>query len=205
MRAIDAYAELHRFGSPVITTDDASVRLRATASAATRILQRLAERGLAKRLRRGLWSLELELDPLLLPEHLTAPLPAYVSFQSALYHHGMIEQVPRVIYVASLARTRRVTTTIATYSIHQLAPAFFGGYDTTDRGVKLATPEKALLDVLYLGAARSRLFAHLPELELPRRFSPRECRGWIARIPAGYRRTMVARRLDKVLRDAARA
>ena len=28
------------------------------------------------------------LDPLAVPERLTAPQPAYVSLQSALYHHG---------------------------------------------------------------------------------------------------------------------
>ena len=38
-------------------------------------------------------------------------------------------------------------------------------------GVKIASPEKALLDALYLRPARSRLFRALPELELPRTFS----------------------------------
>lgn len=65
--------------------------------------------------------------------------------------------------------------------------------------VKMATREKALVDVLYLAAARSRLFARLPELELPRGFDVRECRRWIARIPALYRRTMVTSRLDALL------
>jgi len=62
-----------------------------------------------------------------------------------------------------------------------------------------ATPEKALLDVLYLSAARSRLFARLQRLELPRRFDVRECQGWIKRIPAPYRRAMVQSRLDAIL------
>jgi hypothetical protein len=43
------------------------------------------------------------------------------------------------------------------------------------------------------------LFAHLPELELPRNFSVRRCRQWIARIPAAYRRQMVQSRLDTIL------
>lgn len=63
----------------------------------------------------------------------------------------------------------------------------------------MATPEKALLDVFYLTPARSRLFARLPELELPRGFSVRECRRWIAKIPAAYRRKMVVDRLEAVL------
>jgi hypothetical protein len=35
---------------------------------------------------------------------------------------------------------------------------------STKGHVSLATPEKALLDVLYLKNTQSRFFAHLPEL-----------------------------------------
>ena len=204
MTAVEAYAELRRFRKPVLTTEDAAVRLRTSLSAASRILSRLTTKGLLHALRRGLWTFDVDIDPLLLPEYLTAPLPAYVSLQTALHRHGMIEQIPRVVYAVSLASTRRVVTSIATYSIHRLAPEFFGGYATDpEANVKMATPEKALLDVLYLSAARSRLFARLPEIELPRRFDVRECRRWIARIPAPYRRTMVARRLDAIVHDYA--
>jgi predicted transcriptional regulator of viral defense system len=200
VRAVDVYAELRRFGKPVLTTEDAAVRLRVSVSAASRMLGRLAGKGLVHALRRGLWAMDADLDPLLLPEYLTAPLPAYVSLQTALHRHGMIEQIPRVVYAASLARTRRIVTSIATYSVHRLVPEFFGGYATDPKtGVKMATPEKALLDVLYLSAARSRLFARLPELELPRGFDMRECRRWINRIPAPYRRTMVRSGLDAIL------
>ena len=198
MKSLDAYADLLRFGKPVITTRDAAARLRTTPSAASRILGRLESSGLALSLRHGLWSLRPEIDPLVLPEYLTAPLPAYVSLQSALYYHGMISQMPQVIFVASLVRTRRITTSIATFSIHRIVPEFFGGY-TTAQEIKMATPEKALLDVLYLSAARSRLFSHLPELQVPRSFRVRECRRWIARIPAAYRRKMVADRLEAAL------
>ena len=83
----------------------------------------------------------------------------------------MISQIPNVISVASLAQTRKVRTSLGTFSIHRLAPGFFGGYETAKTsGVRLATPEKALLDTLYLTPARSRLFAHLPEVGLPDQF-----------------------------------
>jgi predicted transcriptional regulator of viral defense system len=200
VNSLAAYADLRRLGKPVVTTRDAAARLRTTLSAASRLLSRLESGGLVLRLKHGLWSMDPDIDPLAVPEHLTAPLPAYVSLQSALHFHGLIGQIPQVVFVASLARTRRVTTAIATYSVHRLVPEFFGGYRILPHhGVKMATPEKALLDVFYLAAARSRLFTHLPELELPPSFGVRECRRWIARIPAAYRRSMVARRLDAVL------
>jgi len=87
----------------------------------------------------------------------------------------------------------------------RLAPTFFGGYETLeDSGVRLATPEKALVDTLYLGPTRSRMFAHLPEIEIPRGFDRRKAREWVARIPAGLRRTSVERRLDRLLRPNQR-
>jgi hypothetical protein len=112
----------------------------------------------------------------------------------------MISQIPTVIYVASLAKTRRLSTRFGTFSIHQLAPRFFGGYTTVPAtGAHLATPEKALVDTLYLGQTRSRLFAHLPEVELPRGFDREEARRWIGRIAAAPRRLAASRRLERLL------
>jgi hypothetical protein len=57
-----------------------------------------------------------------------------------------------------------------------------------------------LLDVLYLGPARSRLFAALPEVELPRSFSLEKARRWLGKVAAGPRRTTMERRLREVVR-----
>jgi Transcriptional regulator, AbiEi antitoxin len=203
--ATQALGRLRRMGKVVLTTSDAALHLGLSPSAATRMLGRLASAGLALRLRHGLWSLDPAIDPLLVVEHLTAPFPAYVSLLSALSQHGMISQIPHVIYVASLAPTKRITTEVAHYSIHRLAPTFFGGFVTTPGGVRLATPEKALLDVLYLGPARSRLFAALPEVELPAGFSVAEAERWLNKVPEGPRRTMMDRRLHALLAGASRA
>jgi hypothetical protein len=200
VNAASALARLQALGKPVVTTDDAALAFGAERSATTHTLKRLAAAGLLKRIRHGLWATNLSLDPLLLPEYLTAPFPSYVSFQSALFFHGMVSQIPTVIYVASLAPTRRVPTTLATFSIHRLAPTFFGGYETVKTtGVRLATPEKALLDTLYLTPARSRLFAHLPEVEVPEHFDRDRIAYWVRRIPEGPRRKSVELRLDMLL------
>lgn len=197
--ATEALGSLLRMGKPVVATQDAALRLRLTVSAATRSLGRLAAAGLVLHLRHGLWSLDPKIDPLLLPEYLTAPFPAYVSLQSALQLHGLISQVPQVIYVASLAPTKRIKTVVGEYSIHRLAPSFFGGFQTVGAGVRLATPEKALLDVLYLTPARSRLFAALPEVEIPSNFDKKEARRWVRRIAEGPRRSAVQQRLEALL------
>jgi hypothetical protein len=73
-------------------------------------------------------------------------------------------------YVVSLARSARVDTTLGTCSVHHVQPAFFDGFAVLDSGIELALPEKALIDCLYLSPTRGRLFASLPEVELPRGF-----------------------------------
>ncbi len=197
--ATEALSRLRRLGKPLVTTAEASMHLGQTRSAASRALARLAKVGLVRHLRHGLWSLEPDVDPLVLPEYLTAPLPAYVSFQSALRFHGMISQIPQVIYVASLAPTRKVSTSVGTYSIHRLAPSFFGGFDTIEKGVRIARSEKALLDTLYLTPARSRLFAHLPEVELPASFDEQAAYRWLTKVPLGPRRLAMEQRLSAIL------
>ena len=205
MNAASALAHVRALGTPVVTTDDAVHILGAERSAATHTLKRLATAGLLKRIRHGLWATDLNLDPLLLPEYLTAPFPSYISFQSALFFHGLVSQIPNVIYVASLAQTRTVRTSLGTFSIHRVAPRVFGGYETVQTsGVRLATPEKALFDTLYLAPARSRLFAHLPEVDLPKHFDGDRIRYWIRRIPAGPRRKAVELRFEAVLKAQRR-
>ena len=194
MNAAEAYARLQRLGVSVVTTLDAAQALGQSVDAANKTLKRLSVESLVTSAARGLWSLSPTLDPMLLAEPLTAPLPSYVSLQSALYHHGLIEQIPAVIYVVSLARTRRARTRFATFSIHRVAPDFFGGFELLESGVKMATREKALLDMLYLSATRNRLFARLPELELPRDFDRRSAQRWISRITSPQLARTVQRR-----------
>lgn len=199
MNAVVALSRLRKLGVPALDTADAAAALGLTVAAASQTLARLAQAGLLLRVRHGTWWLEGPIDPLRLPEYLTAPFPAYVSLQTALHRHGLIEQIPEVIYVVSLGRTQRVTTKVAPFSIHHVAPEVFGGFVETEHGAKLATAEKALFDVAYLSSGRSRLFARLPELELPRGFKRKELGRWIARVPSDRSRARTARKLEELL------
>jgi predicted transcriptional regulator of viral defense system len=110
----------------------------------------------------------------------------------------VIEQIPRYIYVASLDRTRRVGTTVGTYSIHHLTPELFGGYLGSEKSGYVATPEKALFDTVYLRATRGGR-VHLPELELPDNFERARLEEWTRRIGRPRLRTLVTRGLAKTL------
>ncbi len=200
MTLVDALASLAAGGTPVFETGDAAVRLDLSNAHASKVLGRLAAARHVVRLRRGLWAFPDRVDPLTLPARLTAPLPSYVSLQSALYFHGMISQVPRVVYAVSLARTRRYTTSLGVVSIHHVVPGFFFGFQEAGRqGAYIASPEKTLVDFLYFAPARSKLFRALPELALPRGFSARRARAMTERIESPKRRVMVTRSLERLL------
>lgn len=203
MNASAALSILQKLGVPSIDTADAAAALGMTTAGASQTLARLANAGLISRVRHGTWWLEDHIDPLRLPEYLTGPLPAYVSLQTALHRHGLIEQIPEVVYAVSLARTQRVTTEVGTFSIHHMAPEVFGGFDETARGAKVATAEKALFDVAYLSGGRSRLFTSLPELVLPRGFRRKELSRWVAKIPSERGRTLTSQKLTSLLATAS--
>jgi predicted transcriptional regulator of viral defense system len=203
MKATDALGQLLRFGQPIIETRGAAVRLAVSTSRASQILSSLEESGLVLRLRRGLWLLSTDLDPYSVPPYLTAPFPAYVSFWSALAYHGIIEQVPRRFFVASLARTQQVATAVGTYSIHHLVPELFDGFDGSQEIGYIAIPEKALFDTVYLRAARGGQ-VYLPELELPVGFQEHKLEEWTNRVVRARLRTLVSRGLTKTLAGARR-
>ena len=201
MKLLDAHAQLLALKQEVIQTADAAVYLKISIAHASRILRRLSDAGFFIALMRNKWACHSAIDPLVLPEYLTAPAPSYISFQSALYYGGMISQIPNTIYAASLARTCQFKTSIATISIHHIQPNFFFGFEFLKSNIRMATLEKALIDTLYLSSARSHLFSKLPELEIPRNFKAKEARKIVEKIPSPRMRTIVSKKLESLLRD----
>jgi predicted transcriptional regulator of viral defense system len=203
MKPTDALSELQQLGVPVFETREVSARLGLSTSRTSQILRSLKDSGLALQVRHGLWTIQLDLDPYVLPPYLTVPFPSYVSFWSALARHGMIEQVPRQIFAASLGRPRRIATSIGTYSMHHLAPELFSGYRGSDEVGYIATREKALFDTVYLNASK-RGHLRAPEIELPRGFREDMLRKWTKMVSPPRLRTLVSRSLETTLASARR-
>lgn len=198
MRLTDAYGDLLRMDRPVLRSEEVAARWKASRRTASHRLRAMEEGGLVRRLRSGLWAIDPDVPQFAVAPYLTAPHPAYVSFWSALAHHGLIEQIPRRVSVASLSRTRRIETAVGTYAIHQLAPGLFGGYTGNDREGYVASAEKCVFDTVYIRAAAGGQ-AFFTELELPRDFARGELTQWIDRIESPRLRTLVSRRLREVL------
>ena len=200
---LTSFVTLSRLG-PTLTTGEAAAALRIPVSQASRLLRSLEARNLARHVRYGLWTIGTDpVDARSLAGEITRPYPAYVSFTSALNAHGMIDQVPRQISVASLDTAKRVETNLGTFVVHHLPSALFGGWIERD-GVRLARPEKALFDMAYVAAVHGGRAPRVPELELPADFDRTELKRWVSRIESPRVRTLTSRGLRSALTRAVR-
>lgn len=77
----------------------------------------------------------------------TIASPSYISFENALYHHGVISQSPRGrLNVAVQGRPRELSTPLGKIRFVHLKRSLFFGFDTN----RIASAEKAWLDLLYI-------------------------------------------------------
>ncbi|CAB4801667.1 MAG: hypothetical protein F2942_06095 [Actinobacteria bacterium] len=204
MRAVDRYSRLQALGKPVVTTGEAAAVWRTSLPTAAGALARLANSGLLVKIRHGIFQIGAETpDPAVLLPVLTNPYPSYISGWSALSRHGMIEQIPRDVFATSLDRAKTVETRFGRYEIHHIHPDLFGGFEGGS-GIRagLATPAKALFDIVYLLSTRNGQVT-LPELELPSDFNTSELRGWIESVPSARLRTMTADNIARLIGTAA--
>lgn len=189
--------------TPVFATAEVAELAKRDAPAVSRSLSKLAEEGRITRVRRGLWAVadHPDFSPFVVVPHLFEEEDAgYVSFFTALNQHGMIEQIPQLIEVATRINKKSVDTPFGTYEFHQLQEDLFGGWEPADRrwSYLLATPEKAIFDSLYISVRKGRQFACFPELILPEGFSENELSGWLDRLEAPRIRSAVERRWRQV-------
>lgn len=136
--------------------------------------------------------------PYLFPRH-----RAYVSFITALHIHGIIEQIPQVMELASTGHAGTIRTTLGVFYTHHIAPSFFAGFGwyKGDSGFLIAEPEKALIDSLYLSAHKKKRFGHFPELHFPDSFSFKRARGWVSKINNKTTRAYVLKKLEEIRKN----
>lgn len=172
---------------PVFSTAEIAELAQMDVRNVSRDLSKLASDGLVKRVRRGLWAVSghPDLSPYVVVPYLFEEEDAgYVSFFTALNLHGMIEQIPQLIEVATRINKKSLDTPFGTYEFHQLHQDLYGGWEPADQrwSYLLATPEKAIFDCLYVSVRKGRQFARFPELVLTEGFSEQAVVGWIDRI-----------------------
>jgi predicted transcriptional regulator of viral defense system len=137
-----------------------------------RQISRLAASGRIIQLRRGLYALAPPFQkgkphPFLVANRIVRA--SYVSRQSALAYHGLIPEHVPVVTSVTTERPGRWENPLGVFEYRHIKPGLFYGYKTFDLGEEqsalLATPEKALLDLLYWQPA-SDSHEYLKELRL---------------------------------------
>ena len=195
---------IKRLGRSVFTTHELRAVSGKSASTLIQCLNRLVGQGLLTKVYRGVWAepghktvSTLELIPCLFSRQ-----RVYVSFITALHMHGIIEQIPQLVTLASLSHTKLIRTQAGIFSVHQMAPAFFDGFDwyKGEGSFLIAEPEKALIDSLYLSSRKKKQFGHFPEMHFPPAFSFKKADGWVKRIQERKIRIYVLKML-KMLRE----
>ena len=173
-------------GRNVFTTHELTTVSGKSASTVVQSLNRLARQGLLIKLYRGVWAEKglQTVSPFEIIPHLFPRQRVYVSFITALHLHGIVEQIPQVITLASTSHSNTLRTQAGVFSVHQIAPAFFDGFDwyKGEGSFLIAEPEKALIDSLYLSSRKKKQFGFFPELHFSPTFSFKKAAGWAQRI-----------------------
>ena len=124
-----------------------------------RQLSRWKKAGRIYQLRRGLYSLappfqKIKPHPFLIANRLLSA--SYVSLQSALAYYGMIPEHVPVTTSVTTGRPVEWRTPLGIFDFRHIQLDFFEGFKWVDLGEKqrafIASPEKALLDLVYLEA-----------------------------------------------------
>lgn len=186
----------------VFTTHELAMLTGSSLSCACQSLNILEEKGLISRIARGIWGdiNDKAFSPLLAVPFLNPRQRLYISFISALHLHGIVEQIPQVVTLASLGHTRIINTKVGAFSIHQITPSLFCGFDWYKKtgDFLIAEPEKALVDCLYLSSKKKKQFRHFPELDFPPNFSFKKAEKWVKLISNPGIRTYVQKNLDNI-------
>ena len=137
-----------------------------------RQLDRWMTRGVITQLRRGVYLLNQpyrkgEIHPFTIAGYLQKS--SYISLQSALSHYGMIPEYVPTITSVTTGRPEELETPMGRFHFRHITPRLFWGFQEVEvskgQAVLLASPEKALIDWLYL-TSRSDEEETLRELRL---------------------------------------
>jgi predicted transcriptional regulator of viral defense system len=135
-------------------------------------LSRWANAGKIFQLRRGLYCLappyqKVKPHPFLVANRLRPA--SYVSLQSALAYYGMIPESVPVTTSITTDRPEKLETPLGQFDFRHVTVNWFSNYRQIDLGndqkALIATPEKALLELVYLQHG-SGIDAYLRELRL---------------------------------------
>lgn len=147
MKSILLINELNKKNLKVFTVNDLRRLFPKDAKNMGVIVSRLVKNKFIVPVYRGIYRLEnTDVDIEMLAEQIY--YPSYISFESALFKYGIIDQGPFTITLATTRHSKKISLGNIECEYRKLSPALFFGFNLIN-GVYIAEAEKAILDTFY--------------------------------------------------------
>lgn len=118
-------------------------------------LSRLSKSGKLIRLKKNLYTFpDFHPNAFVIGQQMVSP--SYYSLESVLSWSGIIPEGAAAYTLITSKKTQQYTNEFGTFSYRHLSPQLFFGVEQRKDGAWIATPEKALLDYLYLHSRKFR-------------------------------------------------
>lgn len=132
---------------------------------AYKLLQRLEKKNIIKRIENGKYLFSFtEVSDFEIANFLFSP--SYISLESALSFYGILSQFPYTITSVTSKKSKRVVYEDKEYEFVHIESKYFYSFLKKDKFL-IASPEKALIDMLYFMAKKLRSIP-VEELDLSR-------------------------------------
>jgi len=179
MRGIELLKILRQLNKPFYTISDLEKITRLPRNSLYVALRRWQVTGIIERVAQGIY---LPMGSHLSIENLASQLclPNYLSFESALARHGILNLIPYTLTFATTRKTRRYTLQQQDIEFRQMIPGLFFGFEMRN-GNYIAFPEKAFLDEIYF-IIRGKAALDFDELDI-RKLSPMLLKKYVNRFP----------------------
>lgn len=158
MKKINYYKfrkQIENSGKSYFTFNELNKFYKNKKSSLKNLLSRWSKEELIFRLGKGYYCFDItKLDYLNLACNIIKP--SYVSFEYALNYYGIIDQISQAITLTTVSRHKYFHLGPYTCEYTKLNKDLFFGYEKVDN-YYIASPEKALLDTIYLTSRNKRL------------------------------------------------
>jgi predicted transcriptional regulator of viral defense system len=142
------WVELLRRGKSIYAFTELLRLTGISSTALRRALVRLGKADLLVNLGKGFYANQLHAPALEETASVLYP-PAYISLESALFMHGVLDQTPHALTCVTVNKTKHFRTKLGEIFYNHIKPSLFFGYRSDGR-IFIAEAEKAALDFIYL-------------------------------------------------------
>jgi predicted transcriptional regulator of viral defense system len=158
-------------------------------------LKRWVDGGVLERVSQGIY---IPMGENLPSEKIAAQLylPNYLSFESALARHGVLNMIPYTLSFATTRKTRKLILRTQGVEFRQISSGLFFGFEMKG-GIHIAVPEKAFLDQVYF-VCKGKASLDLDEMNL-KNLSAKLIKDYSERFPK-----YVKRRIEAIVKPLAR-